>query len=252
MASARACSSSRWPRSRCSRRCRGWSTCCSPTSSSGLAVLALYLVLLRADALARWERVALYGLIAFSAATHSATLLVLAGLAVRRAAGCAVRSPPDALRAHRPGLWRARAWRRAAGGGEFRRGRAARLDAGRHRHPVRPHAADRHRRALSRRSLPRPAAQAVRPSRGAADRRRRVLLGRERVRPARPLRRHGRGDAHHRGREPDRLSVAAVEGGGRRHRRAARQRRHRLRRQHRDLAHLRHDRTIPARPCSRR
>jgi hypothetical protein len=43
----------------------------------GISVLALYLVLLQAQTLRRWERVALYALIAFAAASHSATLLVL-------------------------------------------------------------------------------------------------------------------------------------------------------------------------------
>ena len=47
---------------------------------SGLGVLALYLVLLRDDALSRGERAGLLALAAVSAATHSATLLVLAGL----------------------------------------------------------------------------------------------------------------------------------------------------------------------------
>jgi hypothetical protein len=44
---------------------------------AGLSVLALYLLVRRADALARWERTALFLFVAFSAATHSATLLVL-------------------------------------------------------------------------------------------------------------------------------------------------------------------------------
>jgi hypothetical protein len=44
---------------------------------AGLSVLALYLLVQRADALGRWERVALFLFVAFSAATHSATLLVL-------------------------------------------------------------------------------------------------------------------------------------------------------------------------------
>jgi hypothetical protein len=47
---------------------------------AGLSVLALYLLVLRSAALARWERAALFLLIAFSAATHSATLIVLLGL----------------------------------------------------------------------------------------------------------------------------------------------------------------------------
>src|SRR5262245_59684326 len=44
---------------------------------AGLGVLALYLIVARGEALARWERVALIGFVAFAAATHSATLAVL-------------------------------------------------------------------------------------------------------------------------------------------------------------------------------
>jgi hypothetical protein len=44
---------------------------------AGLAVLALYSLLRFSDLLRGWERVALFLLVAFSAATHSATLLVL-------------------------------------------------------------------------------------------------------------------------------------------------------------------------------
>jgi hypothetical protein len=44
---------------------------------AGLAVLALYLVVTRADTLTAWERPALLGFIAFAAATHNATLAVL-------------------------------------------------------------------------------------------------------------------------------------------------------------------------------
>jgi hypothetical protein len=47
---------------------------------AGLGVLALYLLLLRREALARWERVALFLVVSYAAATHSATLLVLAAL----------------------------------------------------------------------------------------------------------------------------------------------------------------------------
>jgi hypothetical protein len=47
---------------------------------AGLAVLGLYLVTLRADTLVRWERGALIVLIAFSAATHAATLAVVVAL----------------------------------------------------------------------------------------------------------------------------------------------------------------------------
>src|SRR5262245_59555273 len=44
---------------------------------AGLAVLALYLVVTRADTLLAWERVALMAFIAFAVATHNATLAVL-------------------------------------------------------------------------------------------------------------------------------------------------------------------------------
>jgi hypothetical protein len=47
---------------------------------AGIGVLALYLSVLRADALETWEQVALLGLIAFSAASHNATLAVLLAL----------------------------------------------------------------------------------------------------------------------------------------------------------------------------
>jgi hypothetical protein len=47
---------------------------------AALAVLALHLFVLHADALRRWERVALFLFIAFAAATHSATLAVLLAL----------------------------------------------------------------------------------------------------------------------------------------------------------------------------
>lgn len=47
---------------------------------AGLSVLALYLLVLRAGTLARWERWALIALLAFSAATHTATLAMLLGL----------------------------------------------------------------------------------------------------------------------------------------------------------------------------
>jgi hypothetical protein len=46
----------------------------------GLGVLALYLLLMRADALRRAERISLIALIAVSAATHNATLAVLMAL----------------------------------------------------------------------------------------------------------------------------------------------------------------------------
>jgi len=47
---------------------------------AGLSVLALYLLLMRGDALARAERIGLIVLVAVSAATHSATLAVLLAL----------------------------------------------------------------------------------------------------------------------------------------------------------------------------
>ena len=47
---------------------------------AGLGVLALYLLVLRGDTLAAWERVGLIVLVAFSAASHSATLVLLLGL----------------------------------------------------------------------------------------------------------------------------------------------------------------------------
>jgi hypothetical protein len=47
---------------------------------AGLGVLALYLIVLRGDALARWERAGLVVFVAFAAATHSATLVLLLGL----------------------------------------------------------------------------------------------------------------------------------------------------------------------------
>ena len=49
---------------------------------AGLAVLALHLVVMRADTLSRAERIALVLFVAFCGATHSATFLVLLGLAV--------------------------------------------------------------------------------------------------------------------------------------------------------------------------
>lgn len=48
-----------------------------PDLFAGLSVLALYLFVFRSDALARWERVGLAGMVAFAAASHNATLAVL-------------------------------------------------------------------------------------------------------------------------------------------------------------------------------
>src|SRR5262249_25896702 len=53
---------------------------------AGLAMLALHLVVTRPETLSRNERIALVLFVAFSGAPHSATLLVLAGLAVVAAA----------------------------------------------------------------------------------------------------------------------------------------------------------------------
>jgi hypothetical protein len=49
---------------------------------TGLSVLALFVLVLHADRISRLEKVALFILIAFSAATHSATLAVLLGLCI--------------------------------------------------------------------------------------------------------------------------------------------------------------------------
>jgi hypothetical protein len=55
---------------------------------AGLAVLALHLVVVMPDTLSRRERIALVVFIAFAGATHSATFLVLLGLAVVALAAC--------------------------------------------------------------------------------------------------------------------------------------------------------------------
>jgi hypothetical protein len=57
---------------------------------AGLGVLALYLLLLRADAHSRVERLGLIALIALSAATHNATLAVLLGLVAAAAVLCLI------------------------------------------------------------------------------------------------------------------------------------------------------------------
>jgi hypothetical protein len=61
---------------------------------AGLAVLALHLVVMRGDALARWERVALVAIAAFAGATHAATLVVLFALVAAAAIVALVRRPP--------------------------------------------------------------------------------------------------------------------------------------------------------------
>ena len=56
----------------------------------GVGVLAFYLVVVRGDALQRWERIALVVLVAVSAATHSATLAVLLALLAAGAIACLI------------------------------------------------------------------------------------------------------------------------------------------------------------------
>jgi hypothetical protein len=61
---------------------------------AGLAVLALYLLLFSDHALRRWERCALFALLAFAVATHSATFAVVMALVVIAAvARCLFRLP---------------------------------------------------------------------------------------------------------------------------------------------------------------
>ena len=67
---------------------------------AGLGVLALYLLVLRAETLAGWERAALVVLVAFAAASHSATLAVLLGLVAAALLGALFRRrllPPAGL-----------------------------------------------------------------------------------------------------------------------------------------------------------
>jgi hypothetical protein len=52
---------------------------------AGLALLIVYLLVFADDVLRRWERNALFVLLAFSVATHSATFAVIAGLAIAAA-----------------------------------------------------------------------------------------------------------------------------------------------------------------------
>ncbi len=121
---------------------------------AGLAVLALYLLLLRDEALTPTERIGLMVLTAFSAATHNATLAVLLALL---ALAALIRFVDR--RAHIPGAPRPR---RAGAGArsrhhvcqQRRRHRQTRLVARRLRAVVRPHARGRHRQEISRRALP--------------------------------------------------------------------------------------------------
>jgi hypothetical protein len=95
---------------------------------AGLAVLALYLLLLRAESLGRGERIGLAALIAVSAATHSATFAVLLALLASRSGRHCGRTRRNA------GVRRRRRRRQALG-----------LDAGRVCALFRPDAARRHR-----------------------------------------------------------------------------------------------------------
>lgn len=58
---------------------------------AGLSVLALYLLVMQGEALTPWEKPALAVLVAFAAATHSATLAMLVALALASAAALLLR-----------------------------------------------------------------------------------------------------------------------------------------------------------------
>jgi hypothetical protein len=68
----------------------------------GLSVLALHLLLMRGEALARWERCGLMAFIAVSAASHSATLAVLLALML----AAVVHFQFDRRRSRIAGIWR--------------------------------------------------------------------------------------------------------------------------------------------------
>ncbi len=120
---------------------------------AGLSVLALFILILCGDRISTLEKTSLFAFIAFSAATHSATLAVLLGLCC---VGWMLR-PWLGRRVPIAGLMQGepdhRRRRRDAAGGELRALGIAGLDAGRHWRRLRPHAAGRHRRAISARSL---------------------------------------------------------------------------------------------------
>jgi hypothetical protein len=71
---------------------------------AGLGVLALYLVVLRADALAAWERAALVVLAAFAGASHSATLAVELAIVIAAAVVASLRPDIVVPRRLRPAL----------------------------------------------------------------------------------------------------------------------------------------------------
>ena len=171
-------------------------------------MLALYLLLLRGGALARWERWGLIILIAVAASTHSATMAVFAGLVVCAALLWLFDRQRVTARGLAPGRAGARARRRSCFRRKLRGGRAARLDAGRLRALVRPHVAGRHRQEISRRALPRSQAAALRLQGRASAGRRPMVLGQSAVRPARPFRRPRQGNGDDRARRAGRLSRA--------------------------------------------
>ncbi len=152
---------------------------------AGLAVLALYLLLLRSDTLTRVERAGLYALTIVSAATHSATFAVLVLLMAAAVLFARKRIAPARLAGAAAALALSALLVFAA---DARGHRQARLDAGRAGALLRPHVGGRHRQTISRRSLPRCQLAPVPLQGPIARRRRRFLLGRRRIRQTRPLR----------------------------------------------------------------
>ena len=166
---------------------------------AGLAVLAVHLLVFADGTLRRFERIALVALIAFAVATHSATFAVVVALLAAAALAwwyLRIGSASGIARGMAAVALGAVMLRRR----QLRGRRPARLDAGRPRAVVRPHAPGRHRQPLPRRPLPGAADEALRAPPRAADRRRRVLLERQgqRVQQPRPLRRAWRRDERHR------------------------------------------------------
>ena len=138
---------------------------------AGVAVLSLHLVIFHRSDLRRTERLGLFLLIAFAAATHSATLAVLLATLIFSISGAAVVARATPCRASHGRRRHCNRSSNAARREPCPVG-AARLDAGWLRNCVRPHAGGRHREALSRRPLPRCAAQALSLSQRAAENRR--------------------------------------------------------------------------------
>ena len=156
---------------------------------AGLAVLALYLLLLRANDLNGREQAGLVALIAVSVATHSATFAVLLMLLAGSRPALARRAQPAAAAAS----WQRRACDCSRCSArvcrQCDRHQAADLDAGRVCALVRTHAAGWHRQEISRRALPARTPRALRLQRRIAARRGRMVLGQPAVRQARTLRR---------------------------------------------------------------